>query len=345
MIQETKKILESIKSGSLKPYYILHGDEPYFIDQISDFMAENAIPEFERGFNQQILYGKDVTVTQILNYARAYPMMGENQVVIIKEAQDIPKLLGKESAEITANIAQLEAYFGNPQPSTVLVMCFKSPLDQRKTWVKNASKNGVLFQTKKMYDNQIADWLTSYVAELQLKINRTAAQIVVEYIGNNLSRMASEMDKLAVNLRPNQEITAAEIEKFIGISKDYNIFEWQKAISQRNIKKSFNIGFYLADNQKEIPLQVNLISLFNHFLKIMQVHTLAQKSESAVASLLKVNPFFAKDYIQAVQSFSLPQCANVVNQIKTADLRLKGVERGSMSDKEIVQDLIFNILA
>lgn len=344
-LTDHKQIIESILKGDLKPFYVLHGDEPYFIDLICNTISNNAIPEGERGFNQQILYGKDVTVSNILNYARSFPMMGAKQVVIVKEAQEIPKLFGKDTAELSANINLLNQYFQNPQESTVLVLCIKNSLDSRKNWVKAIEKKGISYQSKKLYENQVADWLSNYAKALNLKINRNAAQIVVEFIGNNLSRIATEMDKLAVNIKPNEEITPETIERFVGINKDYNVFEWQKAIASRNIKKSFAIGFYLADNQKEMPLTMNLVTLFNYFLKIMLIHASKDKSETAVASIAKVHPFFVKDYLIAVHNFSMAHCANVVHQIKTADLHLKGIERGSRTDKEIVQELIFNILA
>ena len=253
-------ILKDLKQKKFAPVYFLHGEEPYFIDKISDYIEENVLPEAEKGFNQVILYGKDVDMAAVMGNAKRFPMMAERQVVIVKEAQEI-KDIGREDGQ-----EQLIAYLNNPLVSTILVLAHKNKkLDARKKLAKEVDAKGVLFESKKLYDNQVEPFVADLIRENGYKINHNASRIFSQYVGNNLSRINNEFEKLTVNLKEGQEIDELIVQRNIGISKEYNIFELQNALVQRNVEKAFRIVNYFAENPKNNPTIANITILFNFF--------------------------------------------------------------------------------
>lgn len=333
-----EQALKDIRQKKLQPLYFIHGDEPYYIDLLADAIEKVAVPEAEKGFNQFVLFGKETDIGTILNYARRFPFMAERQLVLVKEAQQIS---GFDSKEKTAF---LEDYASRPPASTILVLCFQGNFDMRKSLPKVFERHGAMIQSKKMYDNKLPDWVGEYARSLGTKISIKAIQMLVENIGNDLKRITSEIDKILLNLTASEEITAAIVEKYVGISKEYNVFELQKALTQRDILKSNRIANYLAANTKDNPLPQVLIILYNFFSKVLVVHGTPDKSEGNLASVLGVNPFFVKDYLSAARQYSLGHVVNVIKAIRRADNASKGIEVGSVNEEAVLKELIFRIL-
>lgn len=333
------EILQKLKQKQYAPVYFLQGEEPYYIDVIADYIEKNALAEPDKGFNQVVLYGKDVDVSQILLQAKRYPMMAERSVVIVKEAQttaDIDRETG---------IKQLEAYLQHPLPSTILVFCYKHKvLDGRKSLAKTVAKHAVLLTTKKLYDNQVPGWINGYVQGKNLQIAPKATLLLSEYIGADLARLANEIDKLALNLAPRQTIDERLVQENVGISKEYNIFELQTALVQGNVLKANRIVQYFEANPKNNPLIPNLTLLFSFFTKLLCLHAAPDKSESAVSKSLGNRSFLVKEYMQALRTFHYYRTAQIIHAIRVADLQSKGIEGGSMSEGEIMRELVFKIL-
>lgn len=330
--------LKDIRQKKIQPLYFIHGDEPYYIDILADALEKAVVPESEKGFNQFVLFGKDADVGTILNNARRFPFMAERQLILVKEAQQSSGLDSKEKT------AMLEDYAARPLPSTVLVLCFQGNFDMRKSLPKVFEKNGVLIQCKKMYDNKLPDWVGEYARSLGAKISIKAIQMLVENIGNDLKRITSEIDKILLNLTASEEITAGVVEKYVGISKEYNVFELQKALTQRDVLKANKIAIYLAANPKDNPLPQVLIILYNFFSKVLVIHGTQDKSEGNLASVLGVSPFFVKDYLSAARQYSLTHVAKAIKALRHADNASKGIEAGSMDESAILKELVFNIL-
>ncbi|MFY7910882.1 MAG: DNA polymerase III subunit delta [Emticicia sp.] len=331
-------ILKSIKKDSIKPLYFLHGEEQFHIEQIVEKIQNLAIPAHEKGFNEFILFGKDLNVGALLNYARRFPMMAEKQLIIVKEANQIQGIDTKENQKL------IEDYALNPLPSTILVLSFSNAQDERKAWVKSFAKNGVLQNFKKLYDNQLPEFVASYCHGRGVKISMKAIQLLIEHIGNDLKRLTGELEKVILNVKLGEGIDADVIQKYVGISKEYNVFELQKALIQRDVVRANQIIIYFGNNPKDNPIQPILIILYNFFSKVLLIHGSNDKSESGVASLLKVNSFFAKDYLAAARNYSLSKLAFVIHCIKIADLKSKGVDAGEENEGDILQKLIFEIL-
>lgn len=334
-----ESVLKDLKSNKYAPVYFLQGEEPYYIDKISNYIEANALKEHEKGFNQIIMYGQDVNMSVILNNARRYPMMSERQVVIVKEAQNIPDFT-KENAE-----RMFAAYISNPLPSTILVFNYKfKKLDARKAQSKTIEKFTVCVESKKLYDNQVPDWVTGYISEKGFKVTPKTALLIADFIGNNLERISNEIDKLSINLKPGEEITPDLVQKYIGISKEFNVFELQKALTLKDVVKSNQIINYFAANPKNNPVIPIISSLFSYFSKLLLAHHSKDKSEKGIASALGVNPFFVKDYLAGVRNYPLPKVISILHFIKTADLQSKGVESSSISEGEIMKELVYKIL-
>lgn len=338
MAQTFHDIIKSIKKKQFAPVYLLHGDEAFYIERLANEIENTALDISERSFNQNILFGKDITVGALLGYSRSFPMMGDKQVIIVKEAQHIAGFDNKENAKF------LEQYFLNPQLTTILVICFNDNLDERKAWVKAADNKGVIFKSKKFYDDKLPDWIAEYCHSQKLKISYKAIQLLTESVGNDLTRLASEIDKLMLNLKIDEEISANTIEKYVGISKEYNIFEFQKALVQKDVLKANNIAVYFSKNQKQNPMAPTIAMLYNFFSKLLLVHASSDKSDKNLAPLLGVHPFFVKEYQLAARNYSYPKTFEIIHYIKLAELYSKGIETGSQSEKNILQDLIFKML-
>ena len=294
-MSDVTKIVSDIKNGQFKPVYFLMGEEPYYIDKISEFIENNVLSEEEKGFNQMVLYGRDVAIEEISDNAKRFPMMAERQVVIVKEAQDLSRTIEK-----------LVSYVENPQLSTILVICYKyKTIDKRKKLYKAIKKDGLIYESKKLYENQVADWIRRVLSGKNYKIDTKAALMLVEFLGNDLSKISNELDKLMVILPINITITPKDIEENIGISKDYNNFELRKAIGERNVVSSNKIINYFSQNQKANPIVVTISLLNSFFTQILIYHSLQDKSKNSVARALKVNPYFVSDYITAAKNYPM----------------------------------------
>ncbi|WPP52538.1 DNA polymerase III subunit delta [Catalinimonas niigatensis] len=342
MPHSPESVLKSLREKQFAPLYFLQGDEPYFIDQIADYIEENVLSESERGFNQMVMYGKDVDVSTILSNARRYPMMSERQVVIVREAQEIQDLNNKQGQEL------MEAYVKNPMPSTILVFCYKyKTFDGRKPLSKLLDKLAILVESKKMYDNQLPEWIAQYVKHKGSQIEDKAVQMLADYIGNNLERLTNEIEKVLINFRQGEEegkITPAIVQKYIGISKEYNVFELQKALAVRDVLKANRIIQYFEANQKANPIIPIIALLFTFFSKLLLVHHSTDKSERALAGVLKINPFFAKEYKIAAVNYPLPKVISNIHHLRVADQHSKGIENISGTDAQILKELIFRLM-
>lgn len=332
------EVFKEVKKKHFQPIYLLHGDEPYFIDKVVDFIEENALSAADKGFNQYIIYGKDHTVPSIMSYAKRFPMMSDKQVVIVKEAQSIQGIEQKDMQSV------LESYAKNPLASTILVLASKDLVDERKAWVKAIDQSGLVMTSKKMYDNKIPDWVIEYCHESGVKISPKAVQMLVENVGNDLKRLASEIDKIVINLKIDEEINASVVERFVGISKEYNYFEFQKALIQRDVLKANQIVQFFASNPKDNPLPPMILLMYNFFSKVLLAHTHTDKSDKGLASFLGINPFFAKDYVQTIRNYNLPKVIQIIHDIKQIELQAKGIESSSSSDSDKLKELTFRIL-
>ena len=328
-----KEIISSISNKDFHPIYFLMGEEPFYIDKISDYIAENVLESQEKEFNQSVLYGKEVGIAQIIAEAKQFPFGSTHRVVIVKEAQNIK------------NIEDLESYLNNPQPSTLLVICYKyKKLDKRKKFTKTLVKKALLFESKRLYDNQVPDWIAKYLTEKGHKIEEKASFMLAEFLGTELVNISNELDKLTLIVKKEEKITASIVEKNIGISKDYNIFEFQQALGSKNILKSNQIVNHFSANPKAHPLVVTLGMLFSFFQKIMTFHSLKDKSKNSVATELKVNPYFVNQYSIAAQNYSQSKLFDIFTHLKQYDLKSKGVNNASTKDGELLKELVYKIL-
>jgi DNA polymerase-3 subunit delta len=310
------------------------GEEPYYIDRISDFIAQNLLAEEEKGFNQIIMYGRDTSIDEIISNAKRYPMMAERQVIIVKEAQDLSR-----------SIEKLVDYAENPQPTTTLVFCYKyKSLDKRKKLSKVLKKNGILFESKRLYENQVADWIMKTLKARNYTISPKAAQMLVEFLGIDLGKIDNELNKLQLITPQGTEITPELIEQNIGISKDFNNFELRKAIGMRDSLKAHRIVNYFAQNPKDNPMVVTISLLFSYFSQIMQYHGLPDKSKANVARQLKVHPYFVGDYIAAAKNYPMKKVSQVIGLLHESDVKGKGVGAVNVSHGDLLKELMVKIL-
>ncbi|AUC83983.1 DNA polymerase III subunit delta [Polaribacter sp. ALD11] len=332
-MNEIKAIVSDIKSGNIKPIYFLMGDEPYYIDKISDYIEDNILDEAERGFNQQVMYGRDATIEDIVSAAKRYPMMAERQVIIVKEAQDLSR-----------NIEKLVSYAENPQPTTVLVLNYKyKKLDKRKKLHKAIAKTGFIFESKKLYENQVSDWIRRILSGKKYQIEPKASLMLVEFLGTDLSKISNELDKLMLVLPKETIINDKHIEENIGISKDFNNFELRKAVGEKDIVKANRIINYFAENPKNNPLVMTISLLNGYFTQLLMFHGLKDKSKSSVAKNLGVNPYFVDEYFLAARNYPMRKVAQVIAFLRDADVKSKGVG-ANQSNEDILKELLFKIL-
>ena len=344
MALTAEDILKQLKNREFAPVYFLQGEEPFYIDRIADYIEQHALNDMEKGFNQVVMYGKDTDVPTVLLQAKRYPMMSERQVVLVKEAQNLPNLEADPEKDPAAR--QLEAYLQNPLASTILVFCHKhKSVDGRKRLGKLLGKQAVLLTTKKLYENQVPAWITQFIKTKNLLATPQAVMMLAEYIGSDLSRLANEIEKLAINLKPGQTIDEGLVQENIGMSKEYNIFELQNALTRQDVLKANRILNYFESNPKDNPLIPNLVLLFSFFSKLMTLHLLPQITEQTVAKSLGGNRgFLAKEYMQAMRAYPYRRVLQIIGFIHLADLQSKGVEGGSLSDAAVLKELIFKIL-
>jgi len=332
-------ILKDLKNRKFKPLYLLHGEEPYYIDLVGNYVEHQLLPDAEKGFNQTVLYGKDTEIMTMLGAAKRYPMMADYQVVLVKEAQDMK--WGKDD-EDKKSINPLLNYLENPLPSTILVFCYKyGKFDKRKKTYKAIEKNGLIFESTSLYDNKIPGWIESFVSDKGYKISQQATYMLSEYLGNDLSKIANELEKLMLNVSAGQEITLELVQNNIGISKEYNVFELQTALGKKDVFKVNQIVNYFEANPKANPIVLVLGNLNNFFSKVLAFHYI--KDRSNIARELGVSPYFVKDYEQAARSYDYGKTMRIISYLREYDLKSKGVDSNA-EDGALLKELMFKIL-
>lgn len=336
MAKSASALLNELKAENIKPVYFLHGDEGYFPNAIAKKIISIAIPEHEKGFNEFILFGKDLTVGAVLNNARRFPMMAERQLVVVKDAEQIQDIGTKEAQSM------LESYAKNPLPSTILVLVFGKSMDERKAFVKSFGEKGELVNSKRFYDNQVPDFIISACQSKNHKISPKAAQLLFEHIGNNLESIVKEVEKMLINLKEGEEITSETIQEQVGISKDYNVFELQKALIQKDSEKSYQIVHYFAANTKDHPIQPVILILYNFFSKLLLVHA---NPNGDLSTLLRVNPYFVKDYTAAAKRYPAGKVIHIIGALRKADQFSKGIQTGTKTELDIYKELVFSVLS
>jgi DNA polymerase-3 subunit delta len=334
-----KKILTEIGSNKYAPVYFLQGEEPFYIDLIAEYIEKHALSDSEKGFNQVILYGKDVSMAAILTNARRFPMMAERQVVIVKEAQDIQDLNRESGAKLLLD------YLSRKVPSTILVFCHKhKSLDKRKELGKKIDQFAVTLNTKKLYDNQLPEFVNEYTAERKIPIEDQAIRALCEFVGNDLHRLANEIDKLIISLQPGEAISASHVMNQVGVSKEYNIFELQRAILQRDHVLANKIVNHFEANTKKNPAIPVVAYLYSFYSKLLAASQVGDRSDKGLASELKVSPYAARDYSSALRVFQTPKIIEIISSLKEADLKLKGVNTGSADEGQIVRELVWRMM-
>jgi DNA polymerase III subunit delta len=327
-------IIQNLKNKVYHPIYLLQGDEPYFIDQVSDYIEKNVLSEDEKSFNLTIFYGKDSDPVTIAESALRFPMMAQKQVVIVKEAQSLK------------NIEQLGGYAMKPSPSTILVLNYKyKTLDGRTRLLKNISKNGVVLTTKKIYDNQLPAWIENYLHNKNYTITPQAGQILTAHLGTDLSKVTNELDKLIIAIGDTGRITPEHIEKNIGFSKDYNIIELQNALGERNILKANQIINYFGANPTMHPMQKTVAGLFFYFSKLFSYHFLNDKSEKGFGKRYNLHPFIAGKYVSAAKKYTPSKLYRIIGILREYDMKSKGVDSsGKVEQLELQKEMIYKIL-
>ncbi|MFY7899539.1 MAG: DNA polymerase III subunit delta [Chitinophagaceae bacterium] len=323
-----EKIITDLQKKKFKPIYWLEGEESYFIDEIMTYAEHNILSESEAGFNLSIFYGKDANWADIINACKRYPMFAEYQVVLLKEAQQMK------------DIEKLESYIENPLPSTLFFVSHKEKkIDGRSKLAKILKTKGEHFITKKLYDNQIPDWVTHLLQQQGLSIQQKALLLLVEHVGNDLSRLQNEIEKLTVNLHGRKNITEDDIEKYIGVSKEYNVFELQEALGKKNLAKAIKINQYFASNPKAAPIQLLLPALYNYFSKVYMIFGVQSTDEKQIAAATGLSPFFVKDYIQAAKLYGQQGIEKVLLLLHQYNLRVVGVEDAGTEHADLIKEL------
>lgn len=330
-----EEIVRDVKNGMYVPIYFLMGEEDYYIDRISEYIADRVLTEAEKEFNLTILYGADTDIATIINSAKRYPMMSKYQIVMVKEAQNLK------------NLDELTYYLQKPLMSTILVFCYKhGVLDRRKKLAAEIEKAGILFESKKLKDAQLSGFISSYLKRKRVDIEPKASEMMAEFVGADLNRMAGELEKLVITLPDGcSRITPEQIERNIGISKDYNNFELRNALITKDVLKANLIVKYFNNNMKNNPLQVTLAVLFGFFSNLMLTYYAPGKSEQEIASFLGLrSPWQAKDYLAAMKKYSGVKVMQIIGEIRLCDVKSKGVKNSSVSDGDLLRELIYFIM-
>ncbi len=326
-------ILRDIRNKVLYPVYFLMGEETYFIDVIADELEESVLSETEKEFNLIVLYGKDTDIPSIISTAKRYPMMASHNLVIVREAHQLKDL------------DDLLPYLAKTLDSTILVICYKyKKIDKRSKLYKALIKTGVVFYGKKLYDNQIPGWIASYVKQNGYGITPPAMQMLADHLGTDLGKIVNELKKLFINIKKGSEIDKGIIEENIGISKDYNIFEFQNALGARDSKKAFRVAKYFADNPKSNPFVMTTGILYQFFSKVLLYHSLKDKKQQNAASELGIHPFFVKDYAVAARNYKPEKILRIFSQLREYDLKSKGLGNETTDSGELLRELTYKIL-
>jgi DNA polymerase-3 subunit delta len=333
MADEVKDIIQQFKDKTPKPIYWLHGEEPFYIDEISNAATQYVLEEHEKDFNQTVVYGKDTDLNVLLGQLKQFPMMSDFQLVVLKEAQDVK------------NWDMLESYFERPVPSTVFVICHKyKKADARKKFIKNIQKNGVVFESKKIYENQMDGWIRNFLRTKNFTISVKASALLIDFLGNDLSKVVNELEKLSIVLAPGTEINETHIEENIGISKDYNPFELSNAIAKRDVLKANKIINYFDQNPKAAHITMLIPTIFGFFERLMRAHFMGIKNSNDAQSKLRMNFYAAQELVAAMRIYNPKKIAVNIAILHEYDLKSKGMNRGPGSDADLLRELIFQLM-
>lgn len=327
-----EQISHDIQQRKFSPIYLLSGEEPYFIDKLSDLLIKTVLNKEEKEFNQSILYGLDTDILSVESEAKKYPMMAEYNLVVVKEAQ------------LLKNIEKLEAYASKPVPTTILVLCYKKKPDKRKKIFKLITENGIHFESNKLYENQVPDWIIKQVSHAGYNISVRNASLITDFLGNDLSHISNELGKIILNLPEGTNITGEIIEENIGVNKEYNSFELNNALGHKNIVKATRIMLYFGENEKKYPIPLIMSNLYTFFSKILKLQFANGISGKELASFLGVHPFFVKDYQLAVRNYNRNKLIDIIGILKEYDLKSKGIGNNSTPDGELMKELVYKIL-
>jgi len=327
-----QSVIDAVTQKKIHPIYFLCGTETFFIDAIADAIENNIISESSKGFDLSIVYGRDINANQLRDICMRYPMLEPYQIIVVKEAQ----LIKEWDA--------MYSYFESPMPTTILALCYKNTIDKRTSFYKKITQHTFVFNADPIKDYELTKWITYYCEGIGLHIDPAAAVLIVEHIGNNLSAMVNELSKIQLNMGDNKKITATEIERFIGVSKEYNAFELQKALSKRDAVKCIKIAEIMSAHDKNAAFFTTTNSLFSYFTKLYSLHVHKPSEKNSIANLLGVNPFFVDDYLIAARAFPLHKTERILQMINKYDLKAKGVNNHSTTQNELLKELIIKIL-
>ncbi len=326
-------VLKDIKQKKFEKVYFLHGEESYYIDVITQSLLDNVLEEHERDFNQTIVYGKEQDVSSLVADLRSYPMMSDRRLLVLKEAQEMK------------DIDKLESYFENPTDTTIFVLNYKhKTFDSRKKLIKLAASNGLVYKSDKVRDYQMTDWIRSYVKSHGYEISSKATMLLVEFLGNDIGKVANELDKLSLLIQKGTTINEVHIEENIGISKDYNIFELTNSLGTYDVPKAFRIVKYFEHNPKAAPLVMVVPTLFKFFSQLMRIHFLQNKSKEAIASALKVHPFVAGELLSSSKIYNPKKIAANMQILNEYDLKSKGVGAAGTNESELMKEMIYRLM-
>src|SRR4030095_4904659 len=327
-------IISDWKKQAYKPIYWLEGEEEYFIDKVMDYAESQILNESETGFNLMVFYGKDADWASVMNACRRYPMFADRQVILLKEAQQM------------RDLEKLESYIENPLASTIFVVSYKEKkVDGRTRFAKLLKEKGVLLTTKKLYENQLPEWTEELVQSKELSISQKALMLLVDHIGNDLSRIENEIDKISINLGKRTTITEDDVEQYVGVSKDFNVFELQAAIASKNLPKAIQIIQYFEANPKAAPIQLVLPSLYSFFSKVFMIFGLNTRDEKTIAAAISVNTFFIKDYLKAAAIYTYPDVEKLILLLGEYNLKSIGIHSSGVADASLLKEMVVKMIA
>jgi DNA polymerase-3 subunit delta len=329
-----EKIIADWKKKEFKPVYWLEGDEEYFIDKAINYAEHHILTESEASFNLSVFYGRDTSWTDVINTCRRYPMFAERQVVLLKEAQQM------------RDVEKLEGYIENPLGSTVFIVAYKEKkVDGRSKLAKLLKQKAVLITTKKIYDSQLPEWTQDLLRSKQLSISPKGLALLVDHIGNDLTRIENEIEKISINLGKRKTITEEDIEEFVGVSKDFNVFELQSALARKDLAKSIRIIQYFESNPKAAPIQLILPSLYGFFSKVFMIFGAGTQEEKAIATAIGVNSFFVKDYLQAAKVYDYQGIERILLLLHQYNLKSIGINNAGTEDGSLLKEMVCKMTA
>ena len=336
-MKELELIFKNIKNKEFLPIYFFHGEEAYYIDIAVKALENDVLTEDEKAFNQTVVYGKDTNYNEILSLAKQYPMMGDKQLIIVKEAQDLK--FNDEETKI------LEKYVENPVESTILVFAHKhKKVDSRKKVFKTLDKAKMLFHSEPVKDYNLAKWIDDEARNLQIKLAPGISQLLADYLGNDLSRIANELNKMKLVLKDGEVLDGKLVETHIGISKEFNVFELQKALGKKDANTAFKIAYYMGKNPKTNPIVMTIGNLYNFFSNVVLFHTVSHQSPPTIASELGINPYFVKDYAEAARLYPLKFATRIISVLREIDLKSKGLGAVNMDEGELLKEMVYKII-